>query len=83
MINLYSKQDLLNSLIEARKSSFAEFSEQVELAKSIYGNRFVEKVWEYFNVNLEYTNTNEGIVLLDEAISNLIYKPLNEDKNIE
>lgn len=78
MINLYSKEDFLNSLIEARKESFASFSDTIELAKSIYGKRFASKVWEYFNINIEYSDTMEGITLLDEAISSMMDININE-----
>lgn len=78
MISLYSKDAFITSLCEARKNGYEEFAKQMELAKSIYGKKFAEKVWEYLNVNLEYANTNEGIDMVDEKISHMIYKPLNE-----
>ena len=83
MISLESKDAFINSLIEARKSSYSEFVDQIELAKSIYGKRFAEKVWECLNINIDYSGNIEGANRIEEKISSMILKPLNEKEEKE
>jgi len=81
MISLESKDAFLRSLKEARQNSYSEFIDQIELAKSIYGKRFAEKVWECLSINIDYMGNVEGANKIEEKISAMLLKPLNENEN--
>lgn len=81
MIKIRNKQELIESLIEARKGSYENFYEQIEIAKSVYGKAFIDRLWEYLGINIEYMGTKNAVDSLNEKIEKQMFKTLNESEN--
>ena len=80
MVGIHDKEELTNFLIEARKHSYEELYDKIELMKSLYGKSFADKLWEYYRINIEYLGSSECVALIDSKIGSKALNNLNENK---
>ncbi len=81
MVGIHNKEELTNYLVEARRHSYEELYDKIELMKSLYGKSFTDKLWEYYRINIEYLGSNECVALVDAKIGSKALNNLNENKN--
>lgn len=80
MVNLDNKEEFEEFLIEARKESYDNLYDKIELLKSVYGKKFSTKMWEYYKVNIDYSDTEYSVNVLDSKIHEKLSNSLNEKK---